>query len=114
MLHALIIEDEPMVAMMIEDVLLENGVTSTAVASTQQDAVAMAGERRPDFITSDVTLLEGTGPAAVADILRLHGHIPVLFITATPDACSPATPEAVLMKPFTPHGIARRFHQLIG
>ena len=65
MCHVLVIEDEPMIAMLIQDVLEEAGATSFAFAATEHDAVALAAAQAPAVIASDVHLLEGTGPAAV-------------------------------------------------
>jgi len=68
MCHVLIIEDEPMIAMLLQDLLEEAGATSFAFAATEQDAVTLAVQHPPRVITSDIHLLEGTGPRAVAEI----------------------------------------------
>ena len=83
MCHVLIIEDEPLVAMSIEDLLALEGATSFAIASTELEAVAAATAHKPSVITSDVKLLEGTGPAAVAQIHERMGPIPIIFVTGT-------------------------------
>jgi CheY-like chemotaxis protein len=102
MCHALIIEDEPMIAMLLQDLLEEAGATSFAFAATEQDAVRLAVQQRPSVITSDIRLLEGTGPRAVSQINDVVGEIPVVFITANPDAVDhPHSPTAVLLKPFS-------------
>jgi CheY-like chemotaxis protein len=64
--HVLIIEDEPLIAMLLHDVLEDAGATSFSYADTQDEAVASARDRPPAMITSDVKLLRGTGPRAVA------------------------------------------------
>jgi CheY-like chemotaxis protein len=102
MCHVLIIEDEPMIAMLLQDLLEEAGATSFAFAATEQDAVCLAVQQRPSVITSDVRLLEGTGPHAVKQINDALGEIPVVFVTATPDAVDHVqAPAAVLLKPFS-------------
>ena len=64
MCHVLIIEDEPLVAMDVEALLFaDNGATSFAFAETERGAVAAALVQRPEFIISDVSLTQGTGPA---------------------------------------------------
>lgn len=109
-LHALIIEDEPIIAMLIEDILLDAGAASIMIVATESGAVDAARERRPDFITSDVHLLLGTGPAAVQTIYQEHGMIPTVFITALPGACEPCEPPAIVMgKPFRSDRIAAHF-----
>ena len=66
MCHVLIIEDEPLVAIDLENVLVEAGATSFAFASSEAEAVEQACARLPHVMTSDVRLTSGTGPAAVA------------------------------------------------
>jgi CheY-like chemotaxis protein len=63
MCHVLIIEDEPLVAMDLENVLIEAGATSFAFASTEAEAVEQACARLPRVMTSDVRLTSGTGPS---------------------------------------------------
>lgn len=111
--HVLIIEDEPMIALAIQMALEDEGVTSFDVAATEQDAVALADKHLPTFITSDVALLEGTGPRAVATILARHGSIPVLFLTGHPEDCVPVTPPAVVLtKPFNSRQVAMTYRAL--
>jgi CheY-like chemotaxis protein len=98
--HVLIIEDELLVALDLQDMLASAGATSFSFASTEDDAVEEARTRKPDVITSDVNLREGKGPAAVAKIQRELGPLPVIFITASPEACQAVEPPAsVLAKP---------------
>jgi CheY-like chemotaxis protein len=100
MCHVLIIEDEPLTAMLLQDVLEEAGATSFAFAATEQEAIDQANEHVPSVITSDVNLSEGYGPRAVEHIQRALGAIPVIFITATPDADCLCGVGRLLRKPF--------------
>lgn len=114
MCHVLIIEDEPLVALLIQEVLEEEGATSFEVASTQAEAVRSACNQKPDFITSDVRLLQGTGPEAVAEIFGRLGEVPVVFISATPDECRPCAPPGIVMaKPFENRALAAAFHRMV-
>jgi CheY-like chemotaxis protein len=81
-MHALIIEDEPFIAMLIEDHLRPLGYTTFDFAGTEAEAVAAAQNQCPDLITSDMRLPQGSGVGAVQSICR-HRHIPVVFITAS-------------------------------
>ena len=56
-MHALIIEDDALLAMMIEDELRELGFTSVVTASTEEEAVSSIAMRCPDLVTSDGSLL---------------------------------------------------------
>lgn len=111
--HVLIIEDEALVALLIQDVLEAEGATSFAFAATQEEAVAAAKAHPPALITSDVKLLEGTGPRAVTEILAELGPVPVLFVTATPEECEPCAPPArILGKPVNAAILAHAFQEL--
>ncbi|WP_037525891.1 response regulator [Sphingobium yanoikuyae] len=114
MCHVLIIEDEALIAMLIRDVLEDAGATSFSFAATQDEAVAAAVDRIPAIITSDVNLLTGTGPQAVAVIQQQLGPVPVVFITATPADCDPCPDTShILSKPFSADAVTKLFHDLV-
>lgn len=48
--HVLIIEDEPLIAMHVRDILEDEGATSFAFADTQDAAVASAISHPPDHL----------------------------------------------------------------
>jgi DNA-binding response OmpR family regulator len=101
-MHALIIEDEDLVAFTIEEVLRECGFTSFDVAVSLNEAVAAAKTRCPDLITADVELKPGSGVDAVQTICS-NTPIPVIFITGRADAARSRMPQhPVLSKPFRP------------
>ena len=98
MCHVLIIEDQWIVADHIAGLAEDGGATSVVITGTEREAVEAARERQPAIILSDVNLLEGTGPLAVAAIIAEHGPIPVIFITASPEGCHPCNAGAVILK----------------
>ena len=99
-MHALIIEDETLIAMAIEDVLRTCGFTSFDVAVSAEEAVTSAAANCPDLITADVELRPGCGITAVQSICSQQ-RIPVLFITGSPDEVSLRMPgHALVEKPF--------------
>lgn len=109
-MHALIIEDDPVTAMLIEDELHDLGFESTEVAGTEDEAVAAVVRRIPDLVTSDGSLLMGSGAGAVRRI-RAAFPVPVVFITGDPGAARQAVPNAlVLGKPFS----AEQFSRAVG
>lgn len=113
MCHVLIIEDELFVAMQIEDVLSREGATSFEIVATEKAAVTAALANEPAIITSDVKLMEGTGPAAIHEIHRQLGPIPVIFITGTPEDCKPCNPPGLIVrKPFREAAVKAAFHEL--
>lgn len=113
MCHVLIIEDEPLVAMAIQDILALEGATSFEIVGTERAAVAAATANEPRMITSDVKLLQGTGPAAVTEVHKRLRPIPVIFITGTPEDCRPCNPPgSIVAKPFTEQAVIAAFHEL--
>lgn len=100
-MHALIIEDESLIALAIEDALRGCGFTSFDIAASAEDAIAAAELRCPDLITADVELRPGCGIAAVQSICS-GKRIPVLFITGSPAQVRIRMPgHALVEKPFT-------------
>lgn len=100
-MHALIIEDETLIAMAIEDVLRDCGFTSFDFAVSAEDAVTAAARKCPDLITSDVELRPGCGIQAVQSICS-EKPIPVLFITGSPVEVRMRMPgHALIEKPFS-------------
>lgn len=100
-MHALIIEDESLIAMQIEDALRSCGFTSFDIALSAQEAVEWAARRCPDLITADVRLRPGCGITAVQSICS-ERPIPVLFITGSPDEVRIRMPgHALVEKPFS-------------
>lgn len=111
--HALIIEDECIIAMDLGVLVEMAGATSVAFASTEGEAIESARRQPPDIILSDVNLLEGSGPCAVRSIALDHGDVPVIFITATPDACENFGRRcAVLQKPVLPAQVLAAFSRV--
>ena len=105
-MHALIIEDEAMIAIAIKDALRGCGFTSFDIAVSADEAVTAAELRCPDLITADVELRPGCGITAVQSICSERA-IPVLFITGSPGEVRIRMPgHALVEKPFDAHHIA--------
>ena len=101
-MHALIIEDEPIIALLIEEHLRGLGFLTFAFAGSEAGAIEAASERCPDLITADVRLAQGCGIAAVESICSGR-PIPVVFITATSWEVRERLCDAILVeKPFAP------------
>jgi CheY-like chemotaxis protein len=101
----LIIEDEPIIAMDIEQLVRSLGHSVTAVARTQAEAVAAAERRRPGMVLADIQLADGSsGIDAVNEILTAF-KVPVIFITAYPERLLTGErpePTFLITKPFQP------------
>lgn len=99
-MHALIIEDQFLVAALIEDVLRGLGYTSFDVVDREEDAVRAARERCPDIITADHRLTSGSGVEAVRAICAIRA-IPAVFISSYRAEILAAIPDAIVItKPF--------------
>jgi CheY-like chemotaxis protein len=99
-MHALIIEDEVLVALSIEDSLESLGFVSSQTVATEETAVTAACLHLPDLITADVRLAKGSGITAVRTILR-DQQVPVVFITGNVEMVREQMHDAVvLQKPY--------------
>jgi CheY-like chemotaxis protein len=112
----LIIEDEPIIAMDLEELVQSCGHRVIGVASSEAEAIAIAERTRPGLILADINLgLGGDGTNAVSKILKSH-YAPVIFVTAYPerlltgDAIEPAF---VITKPFEPLTLAIATYQAV-
>src|SRR5258708_5098638 len=83
--HALIIEDEMLIALEVESLLHDLGFESCDIVDNPGDAVRSALARRPDLMTADIRIVGGTGIEAVAAITDKLGPIPHVYVTGNPD-----------------------------
>jgi CheY-like chemotaxis protein len=109
----LLVEDEAIIAMLMEDLLDELGCDVVATAANLNDAVAAAGTGQFDVAFLDVNL-RGTPVYPVADVLRTRA-IPFAFVTGYGstgmDATHPGAP--ILQKPFQSHDLAAVIRRLL-
>ncbi len=99
----LIIEDEPIIALDLEDLVTGIGHEVVGNATTHSEAVAMASEKKPGLVLADIQLADGSsGIDAVNEILSQF-TVPVVFITAYPERLltgSRPEPAFLITKPF--------------
>ena len=104
----LIIEDEPIIALDLENLVTELGHKVVAIAATRDEAVAKAHSERPGLVLADINLGEGgSGIDAVSEILASF-DIPVIFITAYPEKLLTGErpePTYLIAKPFLPETV---------
>ena len=100
-MHALIIEDECLIAATIEYVLRDCGFDSFDIAASPLSAVEAARGRRPDLVTADIHLQPGSGIDAVQAICS-DSPVPVIYITGSArDVREWLGGHTVLAKPFS-------------
>jgi DNA-directed RNA polymerase specialized sigma24 family protein len=101
----LIIEDEPLIALDIEELVTEIGHQAVGIARTRAEAAQLAKEKSPTLVLADIQLADGSsGIDAVNDILGSRS-LPVVFITAYPERLLTgrrAEPTFLITKPFKP------------
>jgi CheY-like chemotaxis protein len=108
LLHALIVEDDFLFAWRLEDILRGLGFNSFAITSTIAEALAAAAEQRPDLITADLRLSDGSGLEAVQAIhAAIDPSIPVVFITADAEELTGMADVTVIGKPISAAALKR-------
>ncbi len=108
----LVVEDEQLVAMLIEDALLDAGATVVGPTGTVAESLALLRASRPMVAVMDMNLC-GESAAPVADALAALG-VPFLVATGYGVAGLPIGHEAVpvLSKPFDPAEMVGRLAAL--
>lgn len=113
-MHALIIEDEPFIAMSIEEILRTCGFTSFDLAASADEAISAAKLNCPDLITADVDLKPGSGIDAV-NVICSGPPIPVVFITGSPTELRSRLPQhRMVEKPFTASDVVAAVKSALG
>jgi two-component system, response regulator PdtaR len=113
-LRVLVVEDDAMLAMLLGDMLEEMGHDICAIEATEANAVAAAVQFRPNLMIVDVRLGDGSGLAAVEEILRT-GPVPHLFVSGDTSRVRALRPGAVVIqKPFREADLARAIQCTLG
>ena len=114
--RVLIIEDEPIIALDIQELVERCGHSVVGIAATEQEAVEMARRDPPTLVLADINLgVGGDGATAVARIL-CHVSVPVIFVTAYPERLltgEALEPAFVITKPFDPTTLAVATYQAV-
>lgn len=114
--NVLIIEDEPIIATDIEDLVTDLGHSVDGIAATRTEAVKLASDRKPGLVLADVQLADGSsGIDAVDDILGDY-DVPVIFITAFPERLltgDKPEPAYLISKPFKPANVKAAISQAL-
>jgi CheY-like chemotaxis protein/DNA-directed RNA polymerase specialized sigma24 family protein len=113
----LIIEDAPVIALDLSNIVRDLGHHVVQVAASRREAVAAAREHRPGLILADIQLADGSsGIDAVKDILAEEGDVPVIFITAYPERLLTGDrpePAFLITKPFLPDAVKAAISQAL-
>lgn len=116
----LVIEDEGLIAWMIESVLMEAGFRSITLSADGELALAEARQVHPGLIISDVNLGPGSDGIATVRAIRATAAVPVIFITGYADArmrerLAAELPDAQLLrKPVDGRALIRALMHALG
>jgi DNA-binding response OmpR family regulator len=102
----LIVEDEPLIAMMLEDFLEALGKTHVATCDCVASALAAIDVERPDAAILDVNLSGGEKSWPVADALAARS-IPFVLSTGGGEDTPAHAGRPRLIKPYTMEGVAK-------
>ncbi len=112
----LIIEDEPMIAMDLEELVEKLGHNVIGNARTHKEAVSLAKAHRPGLILADIQLADSSsGLDAVNELLKSFS-VPVIFITAFPDQFLTGMrpePTFLITKPYQPATVSAVISQAL-
>ena len=103
----LVVEDDPMVATYILDVLEELGFVVVGLASSGSEALTLVGQTHPSLALMDVRLAGPMDGAEVAQVFRSQYRVPVIFVSGFSDAVTierakATQPLDLLVKTFRP------------
>lgn len=81
----LIIEDEPLIAMDLENLVETLGHRTVGIARTKSEAIRLSKSNRPGLILADIQLADGSSGLDAVNELLAAIEVPVIFITAFPE-----------------------------
>ena len=115
-LTVMIVEDNLMLADLLEEILVSHGHRVCGIARTRSEAFALAKAERPELVLADISLADGSsGIDAVVDILA-RMDVPVIFITAFPERLLTGErpePAYLVSKPFSPETLTATIGQAL-
>ena len=114
--RVLIIEDEPLIAYHLAEIVRQGGHAIVGQAATAAEAATVFAQVRPTLVLSDVQLADGSsGIDAIDSILRL-GPVPVIFITGFPQRLLTGgghEPAFLITKPFREDTVRATINQAL-
>jgi DNA-binding response OmpR family regulator len=104
--RALIVEDDPLLAMTLEDALRDGGAEAVVVCESVAAAMAELERLKPDILVLDVKLADRDDGWAMAELVTELSPRPpaIIFSTGAPEKIPEKVAElgAVLAKPYDP------------
>lgn len=111
-LTVLVVEDEAIVAQDLAEMLQQLGYTVVGIAATDEEAIALAAQTRPDLVLMDIRL-QGSSMDGItaAETIRKRYDVPVIYVTAHSDEATlkrarVSGPFGYILKPFEERDLA--------
>jgi signal transduction histidine kinase len=112
MMHAkiLVVEDEPVIALDLEQRLLQLGYQVAGIADAAEVALKLVDQTYPNLVLADIRLQGQIDGIDLAAQIRDRYNLPVVFLTAHADAATldraiTTRPFGYLVKPFQSHDL---------
>jgi DNA-binding LytR/AlgR family response regulator len=101
-----VVEDEMIIAASIVSTLKKLNYAVASSASNYQEAIEMIEKEQPQLLLLDINLGGRKDGIDVAEYVRAHHQLPIIFLTANSDTATvqrakTVKPNAYLLKPFT-------------
>jgi DNA-binding response OmpR family regulator len=101
MISVLIVEDDILIADLLQEELEADGYDVVGVARTVEEAINIAGQHDPDFAVVDIKLAHGGLGTDVAMRLRRAKKVGIIFSTGNDNnTLSTQHGDAVMTKPY--------------
>ncbi|WP_346267208.1 response regulator [Halalkalibaculum roseum] len=85
MKKVLIVEDDMIIAMVLERMIVKLNYTVLDKVITGEEAVSSATQHKPDLILMDIQLKDGTDGITAMERIRENSNVPVIYITGNSD-----------------------------
>lgn len=114
-LRVLVVEDDPKVAALLVQMLLQMGFeVCPIIAASEAEVVTQVVCLSPELLIVDARLAGGRGISAVVEILR-NQSMPYVFVSSDSYGAYALRPGAVvLQEPFRQSDLARAIHRALG
>jgi len=104
-IKVLVVEDEPLIAEDIKEILLEVNYNVIGVAYTKEQALTILKNNTPDIALLDINLGNNTDGIIIAEYINMHNKIPFLYLTSYStklilDKVKHTFPMGYIVKPF--------------
>lgn len=115
----MIVEDEIIGAMMFEEILRSWGYDTCEIATSGEDAIAVASRDRPSVILMDVCIYGEIDGIEAARRIRAELDVPIIFITGYLDGkmrmrADSVNPAGYITKPFIVEDLEQLLARTLG